>query len=105
MPSRKSPAVFEPIAPDWDLDALVEETPNFTYVDRISCDMIDSQGMDRFDKLILLHVVIGGKPLIIDQYHTRLDPWTFSAKWLEDNQGGTGTRLPRCRTGPSTDLD
>lgn len=57
--------------------------------------MIDQQGMDRFDKLVLLHVVIGGKPLIVDDYHTRQDPWTFSSKWLEDNHGNAGLNLLR----------
>lgn len=90
MPSRRPPAAFEPIPPDLDLDALVEETSNFQYVDRISCNMIDQQGMERFDKLVLIHVVIGGKPLIVDDYYARQDPWTFSSKWLEDNHGGTG---------------
>ena len=52
--------------------------------------MIDQQGMEAFDKLVLLHVVIGGKPLVIDGYQDRLDPWTFSAKWLNDNHGEKG---------------
>ncbi len=53
--------------------------------------MIETQGMDAFDKLVLLHVVIGGKPLVIDGYQSRLDPWTFSPKWLQDNHGDKGT--------------
>lgn len=91
MPSRRPPAVFEPIPPDLDLDELVEATPNFQYVDRISCEMIEQQGMDQFDKLVLIHVVIGGKPLIVDEYHIKQNPWIFSSKWLEDNHGGTGS--------------
>ncbi|KAB8698112.1 hypothetical protein FH972_026362 [Carpinus fangiana] len=87
MPAGRKKATFEPIAPDFDLSELVENTPNFVYVDRISCDMIDQQGLDAFDKLVLLHVIIAGKPLIIDGYQSRLDPWTFSSKWLIDNHG------------------
>ena len=87
MPSARARASFEPIPPDFDLKALVEETDHFHYVDRINCDMIDQQGIEAFDKLVLLHVVIGGKPLVIDGYHTRLDEWTFSSKWLQDNHG------------------
>jgi len=87
MPASRPRASFDPISPHFDLSALVEETPSFTYVDRISCDMIDQQGMDAFDKLVLLHVIIGGKPLVIDGYQSRLDPWTFSPKWLQDNVG------------------
>ena len=87
MPATRPRASFEPVPPNFDLKALVESTPNFSYVDRISCDMIDKQGMPAFEKLILLHVVIGGKPLVIDGFEDRLDPWTFTSKWLRDNCG------------------
>lgn len=87
MPATRPRASFEPIAPDFDLKALVEAQANFSFVDRISCDMIDRQGMAAFEKLILLHVIIGGKPLVIDGFENRLDPWTFTAKWLRDNCG------------------
>lgn len=93
MPSQRPRASFDPIAPDFDLDALVEETPSFQYVDRISCDMIDQQGFEAFDRLVLLHVVIGGKPLVIDGYQNRLDPWTYSSKWLQDNLGDKSADL------------
>lgn len=46
--------------------------------------------MEAFDKLVLLHVIVGGKPLVIDGYQTRLDEWTFSSKWLHDNHGDKG---------------
>ena len=87
MPAQRPRASFEPIPPDFDLKALVESTPNFSYVDRISCDMIDAQGLPAFEKLIVLHVIIGGKPLVIDGFEDRLDPWTFTPKWLRDNCG------------------
>ncbi|KXL44296.1 hypothetical protein M433DRAFT_280022 [Acidomyces richmondensis BFW] len=87
MPSTRPRASFEPINPNFDLKNLVEQTPNFTYVDRISCDMIDQQGLAAFEKLVNLHVVVGGKPLVIDGFEDRLDPWTFSPKWLLDNYG------------------
>ena len=87
MPATRPRASFEPIPPDFDLKALVEATPNFSYVDRISVDMIDQQGLAAFEKLVLLHVVIGGKPLVIDGFEDRLDPWTFTPKWLRDNCG------------------
>jgi hypothetical protein len=87
MPATRPRAAFEPIAPDFDLKALVENNQNFSYVDRISCDMIDQQGMAAFEKLVLLHVVIGGKPLVIDGFEDRLDPWTFTPRWLRDNCG------------------
>ncbi|KAK5116618.1 hypothetical protein LTR62_007292 [Meristemomyces frigidus] len=87
MPATRPRASFEPISPHFDLKRLVETTPNFSFVDRISCDMIDQQGLSAFEKLVLLHVIVGGKPLVIDGYEGRLDPWTFSPKWLRDNCG------------------
>lgn len=87
MPAQRPRASFEPILPHFDLKTLVEATPNFQYVDRISCDMIDQQGLPAFEKLVLLHVIIGGKPLVIDGFEDRLDPWTFTPNWLRDNCG------------------
>ncbi|KAL8937726.1 MAG: hypothetical protein Q9211_003539 [Gyalolechia sp. 1 TL-2023] len=87
MPSARRSAAFDPISPDLDLDALVQQTPNFEYVTRISCDMIETQGLDTFEKLVLLHVIIGGRPLVIEGFHKRLDEWTFTNGWLQDNHG------------------
>ena len=87
MPASRPRAAFEPIAPDFDIKALVEGNQNFSYVDRISCDMIDQQGLAAFEKLVRLHVIIGGKPLVIDGFEDRLDPWTFTPRWLRDNCG------------------
>ncbi|KAM0715270.1 hypothetical protein Q7P37_008768 [Cladosporium fusiforme] len=85
MPASRPRAAFEPVSPDFDVKALVEGNSNFSYVDRISCDMIDQQGLLAFEKLILLHVINGGKPLVIDGFEDRLDPWTFTPRWLQDN--------------------
>lgn len=87
MPAVRPSASFQPISPDLDLAALVEDTPNFEYVVRISCDMIEHQGHEAFEKLVLLHVIIGGKPLVIEGFQTRLDEWTFTNQWLKDNHG------------------
>lgn len=87
MPAQRPRASFEPIAPDFDLGELVENTENFQYVDRISVEAIAEQGLEQFEKLVLLHVVIGGKPLVIDGFEDRLDPWIFTEKWLRDNHG------------------
>ncbi|KAL8807146.1 MAG: hypothetical protein Q9200_004779 [Gallowayella weberi] len=87
MPPGRRSAAFDPIAPNLDLDALVQQTPNFEYVTRISCDMIETQGFETFEKLVLLHVLIGGKPLVIEGFHKRLDEWTFTSTWLQDNHG------------------
>lgn len=87
MPAQRPSAIFEPLSPYLDLDALVNETPNFEYVVRISCDMLEQQGLEAFEKLVLLHVIIGGKPLIIEGFQQRLDQWTFSSQWMQDNHG------------------
>jgi hypothetical protein len=96
MPSTRPCAAFEPISPDFDVAALVEATPNFEYVVRIHCDMIDHQGLENFEKLVLLHVVLGGKPLVIEGYQDRLDRQAFTLQWLRDNcasKGGPASRL------------
>ena len=87
MPSQRPSAAFDPIPPDLDLAALVEETSNFEYVTRVSCEMIEQQSMDAFEKLVLLHVLLGGKPLVVDGFHNKLDKWTFTSQWLQDNCG------------------
>nr|KMM73578.1 hypothetical protein CPAG_09865 [Coccidioides posadasii RMSCC 3488] len=88
MPSRRQPrASFEPISPDLDLAALVESTPNFEYVVRIHCDAIDEQGIEDFERLVQLHVIMGGKPLVVEGYQQRLEKWIFSLQWLKDNHG------------------
>lgn len=87
MPATRPRASFEPISPHFDLRELVESSDNFQYVDRISLDSIEEQGWDMFEKLVLLHVINGGKPLVIDGFDSRLDPWTFTPKWLKDNHG------------------
>ncbi|KAI4090330.1 MAG: hypothetical protein LQ339_008387 [Xanthoria mediterranea] len=87
MPTARRSAAFDPISPDIDLDVLVQQTPNFEYVTRISCDVIETQGLDTFEKLVLLHVLVGGKPLVVEGFHKRLDEWTFTSAWLQDNHG------------------
>ena len=90
MPARRQHASFEPLPPDFDVRKLVEETDNFQYVDRISRETIEENGIDQFEKLVLLHVIIGGKPLVIDGFEEKLDPWTFQRRWLVDNHGDKG---------------
>ena len=87
MAPRGASAAFTPISPDLNLAALVEETPNFEYVTRVSCEMIEQQSMEAFERLVLLHVIIGGKPLVIDGFQRKLDQWTFTSQWLQDNCG------------------
>lgn len=88
MPAQSHPrAAFEPISPGIDVADLVESTPNFEYVVRIHCDAIDQQGVDEFEKLVLFHVILGGKPLVVEGYQDRLEKWIFGLQWLKDNHG------------------
>ncbi|KAH7094666.1 hypothetical protein FB567DRAFT_459266 [Paraphoma chrysanthemicola] len=87
MPAARPRASFEPIPPDFDVRTFVETADNFQYVDRISYEMIANNGVEQFEKLVLLHVIIGGKPLVIDGFEEVLDPWTFTPSWLRDNHG------------------
>jgi hypothetical protein len=87
MPASRPRASFEPVSPHFDLHALIENNENFEYASRISVDKIDEEGLDQFEKLVLMHVILSGKPLVIDGFETRLDPWLFTAKWLNDNHG------------------
>jgi hypothetical protein len=50
--------------------------------------------VEQFEKLVLLHVVIGGKPLVIDGFEEVLDPWVFTPSWLRDNHGDKGRKAP-----------
>ncbi|KFY25080.1 hypothetical protein V493_04849 [Pseudogymnoascus sp. VKM F-4281 (FW-2241)] len=79
--------MFDPIPPDLDLSALVEKTPNFDYVIRISTDQIRELGLQEFEKLVLLHVIQGGKPLVVEGWESDLQPWLYSSTWMQDNLG------------------
>jgi hypothetical protein len=76
-------AKFDPIPPDLDLHALVERTPNFHWVLRISAAQIRNIGPQEFEKLVFLHVVHGGKPLVIEKWNDRLPKSLFGVEWLE----------------------
>lgn len=84
MPSSTHPqAKFDPIPPNLDLDALVESTPNFEWVLRVPAAKIHRLGPQGFEKLVLLHVILGGRPLVIEKWNDRLPRSVFSAQWLE----------------------
>lgn len=87
MPASRPRASFEPISPNFDLLKLVEENENFEYASRISIEKIQQEGLELFEKLVVLHVIIGGKPLVIDGFENVLEPWLFTTKWLNDNHG------------------
>src|ERR1700761_4330596 len=82
MSPRRPRAAFEPLPPDLNITRLVESTANFEFAARIHCDSIDNLGLKEFEELVHLHVVLGGKPLVIEGFHERLDKSIFSEKWL-----------------------
>ncbi|KAI1275728.1 hypothetical protein F5Y07DRAFT_163665 [Xylaria sp. FL0933] len=84
MPSALHPqAKFDPIPPDLDLHNLVDRTPNFDWVTRISIAQIRRLGPAGFEKLVQLHVIEGGRPLVIEGWDRVLPKDLFSGAWLE----------------------
>lgn len=86
MPTSLHPqAKFDPIPPDLDLHALVDNTPNFQWVNRVTAAQIRNIGPQEFEKLVLIHVIQGGKPLVIEKWNDRLPKSLFSSTWLEES--------------------
>lgn len=85
MPPQSHPqAQFLPISPDFDLASLIENTSNFDYVTRLPREMLKEHSIQHLEQLVLLHVVIGGKPLVIENWGDVIDPGLFSPHWLQD---------------------
>jgi hypothetical protein len=82
-PQSHPQAQFIPISPDLDLNALVENCSNFDYVTRLPTEMLKEHSIQSLEQLVLLHVVIGGKPLVIEGWEDMLDHWLFSPQWLQ----------------------
>ncbi|KAJ4153323.1 hypothetical protein LMH87_009814 [Akanthomyces muscarius] len=84
MPAASHPqAKFDPISPDLDLRSLVDEVPNLKWAQRVSRSQLRNLGPQEFEKLVLMHVITGGKPLVIEGLHAALPKWLFSTEWLE----------------------
>lgn len=84
MPTSLHPqAKFDPIPPDLDLVGLVDRTHNFKWVQRVSRSQIRGLGQQEFEKVVFMHVVQGGKPLVIDGYDGFIPKWLFNVDWLE----------------------
>ncbi len=77
-------AKFDPIPPDLDLHTLVDRTPNFDWVTRISIAQIRRLGPAGFEKLVQLHVIEGGRPLVIEGWDRVLPNDLFSSTWLKN---------------------
>ena len=87
MPAQVPQASFVPLPPDFDIDQLVEKTPNFAVAARVSYDTVQAHGVDAFAKLVVLHVILGGKPLVIEGFQKLLPTHLFSPTWLYENHG------------------
>ncbi|TWU78948.1 hypothetical protein ED733_008064 [Metarhizium rileyi] len=84
MPTSLHPqAKFDPIPPDFDLHALLDRTPNLKWVQRVSRTQILGLGQQGFEKLVQIHVIAGGKPLVIDGWDALLPKELFNVDWLE----------------------
>jgi len=91
MPPLSHPqAQFVPISPDFDLAAFVESASNFDYVTRLPKEILKEHSAQSLEQLILLHVVIGGKPLVIEGWEDHMDPYLFSPEWLKAHMDKTG---------------
>lgn len=87
MPAQRPRAAFDPISPDLDIQELLDSSANFELADRIHCDALDEHGLEKFGRLVALHVVIGGKPLVVEGFNERLDSSVFSENWLRTHYG------------------
>lgn len=85
MPAQRQRAAFEPLSPDLDVPNLIRSTPNFEEVVRIHCDAIDENGLENFEKLVLLHVIVRGLPLVVEGFEKKLDRAIFSENWLNNH--------------------
>lgn len=88
----KDRAPFEPIAPDLDVDNLISGCSNFHAVERVDARTITDETMEPLRQLIQAHVIEGGKPLVLENWHQRSDwpRWIFNPDWLKGNHGTEG---------------
>ena len=78
-------AKFDPIPPDLDVRDLVDKTLNFEWVLRIPASQIRKIGAQEFERLVVYHVIQGGKPLVVEKWNDGLPKSLFSPQWLEAN--------------------
>lgn len=88
----KDRAPFEPIAPDLDVDNLISGCSNFHAVERVDARTITEETIEPLRQLIQAHVIEGGKPLVLENWHQRSDwpRWIFNPDWLRGNHGTEG---------------
>ncbi|KAI1004580.1 hypothetical protein K3495_g3633 [Podosphaera aphanis] len=88
MPSQSLPqAKFVPLPPNLDVHAIVEKTDNFKLVPRISVEKLKHSSTQSFEALVREVVIRGGKPLVIEGWHSKLSSSLLSKHWLEEVLG------------------
>lgn len=94
MLRHDQPVDFQPLHPHLDIDKLIEDTPNFERVWKVDCNSIDKNGLADFEKLVLFHVVLGGRPLVVEGFHELLDGTVFSEKWMRQQYSAKSKLIP-----------
>lgn len=92
--SSREKAKMTYLPPDLDVDALVADTPNFKAIPRLDATQFETkESFASLEDLIQQHVISGGTPLVIENWHKRSDwPWyIFNPQWLKDNHGADRT--------------
>jgi hypothetical protein len=87
-PREKAKMVYLP--PDFDVPALIAQTPNFKAIPTVDAtQLVDEKSWCDLEAFIEQHVITNGVPLVIVNWHKRADwPWyLFSPDWLAQNHG------------------
>lgn len=94
-------AQFLAIPPDLDISKLISRCSNFHAVERVDARTITDETMEALRQLIQAHVIEGGKPLVLENWHQRSDwpRWIFNPDWLKKNHGTEGLFLMFSRRG------
>ena len=70
------------IPPSLDLLQLAANNPKFVETKRISWNLL-KENPELFDRLVFLHVITLGRPLVIDGVESWIDRSTFTSQWLQ----------------------
>lgn len=94
--SQRERAGFEPIPPNVDIPALIEQTPNFKELRRLDAREITPEHQESIDRDVYETVIVKGLPLVIENWHLRRDwpRWIFNTEWLRENHGRDRKPLP-----------
>ena len=88
--SRNDKAKMVYIHPELDVERTIAATPNFKAIPRFDATQLEGdEALEQLQEFIEKHVVVGGEPLVIENWHKRAD-WPFyifKPRWLEENHG------------------